>query len=231
MNDSTLMARWSSRTLGSWLLGILASLVLGSLPGRTADAVGPAAINTPPWIALQDGKLTVHTRKAPLRQVMEEISRLSGVQVRWMEPNAGEQEVSVKLTDFPVSAVLRRVLRETNFILFYTGTGEGATLTHIWIASKGEGGEQPVLERQPDPPVEATPVAEEPAEDRAPPLDTVIQTAMSGQDLYSRLSAIESLGRHAQEDARIREILSDLTHTDSNPQVREIASAVLAGRE
>src|SRR5687767_6985124 len=103
MHDSTLMAKRASGIAGRWLLGILATLTFSSTAGHPGEAPRPSVTNTPPSITFQDGKLTVHTIKAPLHQVMERISQLSGVQVRWMEPNAGEQEVSVALTNCPIA--------------------------------------------------------------------------------------------------------------------------------
>jgi hypothetical protein len=71
----------------------------------------------------------------------------------------------------------------------------------------------------------------EPYEGMVQSLDVLVQTALNDEDLSSRLGAIASLARHAQEDVRVKETLSQLAHSDSNPQVQGAASAVLAGME
>jgi hypothetical protein len=228
MDCAARMARWTSWTSGCWLLGALVSVVLSRITGYVVDPLAQEAMKTPTRIALWDGKLTISTMKAPLYQVMEEISQLHGTQLRWMDPDVGEEEVSVEFTALPLAEAVGRILRETNFLLLYALDDKGTQLTQIWIASRKKDGEQPVHERQPDPQVETTPIVEKPAEESAPPLDAAIQTAMSAQDLSSRMSALMYLGHHAQEDERVREILSQLSSNDHNPQVRDFASEVLA---
>lgn len=231
MKHSMLITRWSSWTPGCWLRGIVVSLILCGTQVSAAYAIGPVAMNFSGQITLQDGKLTARIIRVPLRQVIMEVSRLSGAQVQWRDQDGGEQNVSVEFTNLPFPEALKRILRKKNFVLFHTSTGQGTKFTQIWISSRGEGGGQPVIKRQPVPEEETTPIAQEPAEDVVQPLDVVIQTAVSNEDLSSRLRAIEYLGRHAREDAKVTEILSQLAHTDSNPQVQDVASAVLAGIE
>jgi hypothetical protein len=203
-------------------------VVLSGIAGHAADTFALEAMTAPARIVLDDGRLTVCTVKAPLHQVMGEISRLNGVRLRWLDPDVGREEVSVEFAGLPLAEAVRRILRETNFLLLYVPHGEGTQLSQIWIASRRKDGAQPVYERQPDPQAEATPIVGEPTAESAPPLDAVIQAAMSAQDLSSRLSALMYLGQHAQEDEKVREILSQLSSTDHNSQVRDFASEVLA---
>jgi hypothetical protein len=231
MQHSTLITSWSSWTPGCWLLRIVVSLALCSTQVGAAYAFGPVTMGLSDKITLQDGKLTAHIVRAPLRQVMEEVSRLSGAQVRWMDPHRGEREISVEFTDLPFSEALRRLLREENFMIYFAPTGQGTRLSQIWILSREKARDQPIRKEQPLPQAKTTPLAEQPAEVTEQPLDLAIETAMSDEDLSSRLRAIEDLGHYAQEDARARQILSGLVHNDSNPQVRDVASTALAGTE
>lgn len=226
MKHSTLITSRSSWIPSHWLLGIVVSLALGSVPVRATYALGPTAVNFPGQMTLQDGKLTARIMAAPLRQVMEEVSRLSGAQVLWLS-QAGEEPVSVEFSALPFSEALRRILGERNFLLFYTTMGEEGRLIQIWISSGGTGRGQPVLIPQPVSQWETTQVTEGPDVDIAQPLDVVIQTAMNDEDLSSRLSAIEYLGYHVQEDPRAKVILSRLARSDANPQVQDAASAML----
>jgi hypothetical protein len=148
-----------------------------------------------------------------------------------MDPHGGEQEkISVELIDLPLSQALQRLLREQNFIIF-APTGQGPGLLQIWIFSREKAGNQPLRHEQPLPHAMPTLLAEQPADVSIQPLNVTIETAMSDADLSSRLKAIEDLGRYAQEDTRVRHVLSDLVHNDSNPQVRDVASTTLAGIE
>jgi hypothetical protein len=54
---------------------------------------------------------------------------------------------------------------------------------------------------------------------------------MSAADLGTRLHAIESIGRYARTDPRVRTLLANLAHADANPQVRDVASVVLGETE
>jgi hypothetical protein len=220
--------QWFSRTLSLWLHGILVSLVLGSLPVCAAYAADPAAVSFPGKITLQDGKMTARIVAAPLRRVIEEVSKLSRTQVRWLSLD-GEEPVSVEFTDLPFSEALRRILGEKDFVLFYPSAREGVRLPQIWIYPRGQAGGQLVViqEGETMPPAlsDAAPSVEPPPVE--PDLDSLIQTAMHDQDTSVRLDAITQLGGYAQEDPLAKTTLSQVAHSDSIPQVREAAAELL----
>jgi hypothetical protein len=235
MNHITHVTRQSSWMTGRWLLGLLGSLVLGSLPGGTADARGSAPVEIPGQITFQDGQLTARFGGASLWQVMAEVARLSGVQVRWMDTAVKERALSVEFYNLTLAEGVRRMLRAHNVLLVYTPSGEGTRLTQIWIASREDGG-LPGRDRPSAPPVLPPPTIEEPAATMEqsmagtePPLEALIQIATEEADLAARLNAIGALGNHAPHDARIREFLEDLADHDSHPQVRDTASMLLGG--
>jgi hypothetical protein len=235
MKHSTLMTRQSSWTPGRWLLGILVSLVLGSMPVYAASAPGPVAEDFSGKITLQDGKLTARNLAAPLWQIMEELSRLSGAQVRWLAAKVREQEVSVTFNDLPLAEAVRRLLSATNFLLLSTASGGRTELTQIWITAREGGRGQPVRARhlvphgQPTPragegaqgdAVRQTPMSEaEAAQDVQQAPEALLQIAMSEVDLDARIRALESLERYAREDQWVRATLADLAHNDADPQV------------
>jgi hypothetical protein len=82
-------------------------------------------------MTFQDGQLTARIATSPLRQVIEEISHLSGVQVRWMDAEVGEQAISVECRDLALAEAVRHMLRATNFLLVYAPRDEGTRLTQI----------------------------------------------------------------------------------------------------
>src|SRR5262245_51753898 len=99
--------RQSFRHLGHWLCGVFVGLTVTSAPvGAAPDSVTG---NFPAKIVLQDGKLTTRVMGMPLRQVMEEVSRVSGAQIRWLSV-VGEETVSVEFSALPFSEALRRIL-------------------------------------------------------------------------------------------------------------------------
>jgi hypothetical protein len=64
-----------------------------------------------------------------------------------------------------------------------------------------------------------------------PDLDSLIETALHDQDMSVRLDAITQLGGYAQEDQRVETILSQVAHSDSNPQLRKSAAELLQNME
>ncbi|MGH9960355.1 MAG: hypothetical protein ACREBC_25070 [Pyrinomonadaceae bacterium] len=224
MKRLTPITQWFSRTAGFWLPGIL---VLGSLSVCAAYAAGPAAVSFPGKITLQDGKMTARIVAAPLRRVIEEVSKLSGAQARWLSLD-GEEPVSVEFTDLPFSEALRRILGEKDFVLFDPSARKRARLPQIWIYPRGQAGGQLVGETTP-------PALSDTASVELPPLekdlDSLIQTAIHEQDTSVRLDAITQLGGYAQEDPLAETTLSQVAHSDSNPQVRKAATELLQNME
>jgi hypothetical protein len=198
------------------------SLALSTGPVDVTYALGPVPVPVPGQLALQDGKLAAKFVAAPLRQVIEEVSRRSGAQVRWLGHQAEERLISVEFTALPLPEALGRILGRTNFLLFYTAVGEGIKLTQIWIFAQDTDGEQSGLTRQPS-------AVEEDAEPDAIPIDTLIQTAVSRAEPAVRIDAIARLGEYAQQDPRVEGILSHLAANDGSPQVQAAASEVLRG--
>jgi hypothetical protein len=173
--------------------------------------------------------------------VIEEMSRVSGARVRWLNGQAEEKPVSVEFTALSPPEALRRILKEMNFLLLYTTTANSVKLTEVWILS-GIGRSQ--AER---PPPLASPVKaplpipdsasqSKEAEDRqaqfaAMPLEILIQTAVGTADSPLRIEAIAHLGGRAPEDPKVEGILSHLASNDSDPQVQAAAAEVLAGMD
>ena len=232
MKRLTPITQWSSRTPGLWLSGILVSLVLGSLPVGAKYAAGPADVSFRGKITLQDGKMTARIVAAPLRRVIEQVSKLSGAQNRWLSLD-GEEPVSVEFTDLPFSEALRRILGERDFVLFYPSPRERARLPQIWIYPRGQAGGQLVVIQEAE---TAPPALSDAAHSVEPPpvepdLDSLIETAMHDQDMSVRLDAITQLGGYVREDPLAETILSQVAHSDSNPQLREVAAELLQNME
>jgi hypothetical protein len=162
---------------------------------------------------------------------MAEISRVSGVQIRWLDPE-GEEPVSVNFVALPLSEALQRLLNERNFLLFYSSTGEGARLTQVWVSSKKTGTKQ--LEDSPQPLSQEEippPSVEDTPEEGVIPPDMLLQTALYDRGLSARLEAIAQLEEYSHQDPRITTVLSHLAENDNEVQVREAATAALEIRD
>jgi hypothetical protein len=186
------------------------------------------AVNLSGKITFQSEKLTARVTATSLRQVLEEISRVSGVQVRWLNLG-GKEPVTVDFVALPFSEAIPRLLDERNFVLFYSSTGTGARLTQIWISSSNTGGEQlegtqQTLSQEQAP---LTPTGDDTAEEDVIPPDMLLQTALYDQSPSARLEAIAQLEGCSHQDPRITAALSHLADTDSDPQVQEVAAEAL----
>ena len=66
-------------------------------------------------ITLEDGRLSVRARNAPLGRLLEEISRRGKVAIIQVGGVTG-QRISVAFSDLPLDQGLRRILKEHNYI-------------------------------------------------------------------------------------------------------------------
>jgi hypothetical protein len=195
-----------------------------------ALALDSAMVKARRELILQDGKLTARIVDVPLRQIMEEVSQLTGIHVLWMNAG-GEEVVSAEFMVLPLAQAVRQFLVGQNFMFFYVFAEGEERLTQIWISSRERTKEQPILpsssisEQQVIPQVE-----EELPTGITQPLEVLLHMAMDSDNSLSRLNAIESLGRYVH-DARVKMVLSQLAHDEQNPQVQEVAASVLNGME
>ena len=83
-------------------------------------------------VELRDGRLTVRVEEAALADVLHDVARLSGAEVRGRVD--GERRVTVDLERVPVRQALERLLGEHNFALTY---GEDGRLRVIELLGDG----------------------------------------------------------------------------------------------
>ena len=136
-----MIARKKHLLLTKLLGNILMVLIVTSSRGYgETSQLDPAGVE----IELRGGKLTAAITSAPLRKVMKEFSRSTGVKVLWQGREA-ERMVGVRFTGlFPDDAV-RRILHSENYVLFYTSTKGREKLEKILIIPH-EGGRKAPLE-------------------------------------------------------------------------------------
>jgi len=135
-----MIARKKHLHLTKLLGNILMVLIVTSSRGYgETSQLDPAGVE----IELQGGRLTAAITSAPLRKVMKEFGRSTGVKVLWQGREA-ERMVGVRFTDlFPDEAV-RRILHSENYVLFYTSSKGREKLEKILIIPHEGGRESPL---------------------------------------------------------------------------------------
>jgi hypothetical protein len=195
---------------------------------------GIAKPSFPGTMNLREGKLTARITAAPLLQVLEEISHLSGVRIVWLNGAESNRQVSAEFTDLPLAEGLMRILAQTNFLFFYTSATDEARLTQIWISSTGGG--QALWRSSPLLPKSNLPATEEGKRNGEDPMvdlsvDQLIHLAMYDQDPSSRENAITYLQTRSHEDPRVFGTLAHIAQNDTNTQVQAAAAEALQQME
>jgi hypothetical protein len=200
------------------LLGLVLSVTMGI--ADSAAGMRQAGEATSFEMTLREGKLTARIAAFPLRHVMDELGRLSGAEVRWLDQQE-DAEVSVQFSDLSLEKALARIL-ENNFLLVYPSSAEERPLpAEIWLWSRWREATA-VREVRPAAPVQKNLMREERGE---PDMDGAID--LTAQPRSVRLEAVHLLAMDAGEDEDARAILFHLADNDSDPRVREAASKVL----
>jgi hypothetical protein len=195
---------------------------------------GIAQSSFPGTMNLRKGKLTARIIAAPLLQVLEEISQLSGIRIVWLNGAESNRQVSAEFTDLPMVEGLMKILAQTNFLFFYTSAADDARLTQIWISSTGGG---QALWRSPSLLSKSNlPATEEEGHNGEDPLldlsvDQLIHLAMYDQDPSSRENAITYLQTRSHEDPRVFGTLAHIAQNDMNAQVQAAAAEALQQME
>src|SRR6185503_4939530 len=118
--------RVSRRDLVSGLRSLVRSAVMSVLRAATALLgcwLATVAVAAPgkPEVAYRDGRLTVHVRDVPLADVLRDVARLTGAEVR--NRVSTDRRLTADLESLPVRDALERLLGEHNFALTYAEDG------------------------------------------------------------------------------------------------------------
>ena len=220
--------RWSFRLLGRCFSSLLISLIVGNAFIPNIHALDAATGHPNRKTTFQGEKLTASFTSTSLHQVMEEISKVSDVQIRWLDTR-GEEPITVEFIALPLSQVIPRLLKDRNFVLFYSSTRTGAQLTQVWIScrkkeathlkdySQAFSQELSLL----------TPSETDPTEGEFVSPDTLLQTVLYDRGVAVRLEAITRLEEYAPQDPRIAAAFSHVANNDTNPEIQHAATAAL----
>jgi hypothetical protein len=177
-------------------------------PGMAATAFpqGPLAVT------YQQGRLSVRAERVPLAQILQEVSRQTGLTIQGLA--SMQQEVSAQFDDLPLPDGLRRLLVRVNYLLLieHSAPGEPPRLQAL------------VFGRDTTPPVE---YLREPARtsSRKGTASEELEQALADTDPFRRRWAVERLGEwgDAQAFPRLHAALDD-----ADPGVRQGALASLS---
>jgi len=186
------------------LFGLLAGLTV------VQAAAGAASVR----MTLNGGLLTAEIAGAPLRQVMEEVGRLTGAEVRWLGA-AGDERISLSFADVPLADAIGRMLGARSFLLVAPAAGSPLSIIRVDILASGQA---PRLE--PD-----TPAA--PSEHADDALDAALATALAHEEPAARLRAIDELAQVAQQEPRAWMVLTELSNREADGAVRAAARQAL----
>ena len=95
-------------------------------------------------IEFEDGRLSVSLKETPLRSALDEISRHSGIEIRFIGEYPAST-ASLQFNDLPAEKGLRYLLRDVNTIFIYAhaleDTSHEGRLDRVLILPKGESNE------------------------------------------------------------------------------------------
>ncbi len=199
------------RTSGARLPFRLA--LCGLLAGLTVARPAPAGA-TSASMALHEGLLSADVAGTPVSRVMEEVGRLTGAEVRWLGA-AGEEPVSVRFSDVPLTDAIGRLLGTRSFLLVASGPGASPPIIRVVILASGE---RPGLEPE---------APRVPSEDAERALDAAVATALAPEAPAVRLHAIDELARVAQQEPQAWMVLTELSRLEPDRTVGAAARRAL----
>jgi len=195
---------------------LLMARPLPAAPVPVPQAAPPSGPAQAPLIEARDNRLTVQLDMVRWPIILQELHRQTGLIIRVQGQLSGK--VTHAFDALPMEQGLRRLLRGTNHIFLYQGTGQGrgeaASLAEVWIF----------------PPARST--TDRAGEQSAPRQQQAeVQGGTSRQDPLSGATGQTKVARAPHEPReppalRMREALLELLQ-DPDPRVRERAVEVL----
>lgn len=79
-----------------------------------------------PHVTLQGARVSVNAQDAPLKRILAEISRVSGIQISLEstgDADLADQATTVAFQGLTIEEAMRRLLRETNYTFVYSAAG------------------------------------------------------------------------------------------------------------
>jgi hypothetical protein len=191
-------------------------------------------------VAVEKGLLTCSIRTAPLAEVLEALADRTDVSFVPTDTIRGD-DVTLEMTNVPVEAGLRRLLRRYDTFMYYDASGDLPSLRTVWIYPRGLGaGLQPGPQHS-----LAVPDSQEHVVDADSRIREEAYAALiSKDDQASRELLVDVLRGTTEPDEGVRErlltetinqgmklprdLLTDLARTDASELIRLRALDALA---
>ena len=194
-----------------WVLGALSTLLVIFSGGTgTAQMLADKDPDARIEVQVRNGLVSLNVRDAPVAEVIRKIGEEAGFETVVLGPL--DHQITRSLTEMPVYDAVRRLARETTFIMIHARSkshAEAAPIKEVRLYRSTLG--QP-------PPDHVTTVKDA--------VDPEVLAGLSADDARARIRAVQELGRTGEESAVL--VLEGVISKDDNPMVRGQAAAALA---
>jgi hypothetical protein len=204
-------------------------LVISLISLMLAAASDPPAKSPPrskPLVEFQNGRMSVKATNVPLKELLSEMEKKSGIAVELKDTKAAERPLSIDLKSVLPTRAFQEVLRDLNYAFLYSGN----RLSQVLILPPGVEISQRQVEKGPQPTKRF-----EGRFDRAEksPLKTereqkALKQKSVDSRVQSKLAAIADL--EDSDDPKSIAALGDML-ADPSPEVKEAALSALTDKE
>ena len=193
-----------------WVLGALSTLLVIFSGGTgTAQMLADKDPDARIEVQVRNGLVSLNVRDAPVAEVIRKIGEEAGFETVVLGPL--DHQITRSLTEMPVYDAVRRLARETTFVMILARSkshAEAAPIKEVRLYRSTLG--QP-------PPDHVTTVKDA--------VDPEVLAGLSADDARARIRAVQKLGRTGEESAVA--VLEQVIRKDDDPMVRAQAAAAL----
>jgi hypothetical protein len=206
------------------LRALVLVLVAGAVPASAQDEIRARPIAR---VLSGPSGVSVTAEAVPLDDLLREVSRVTGIAVFFessLPSSVVRRPTSVAVRDAPLEAVLKRVLRDINFIVSYGP--ERADAVRIFGQGGGPGpftrlGVGSAAGRRPDSSADAQAQRSEEDSDSADDIPTLERAALTHPDPAQRASAMQRLSEIGEEGRARNVALAALDRDQDTEVLRE----------
>lgn len=205
---------------------ILAISLISLVLAAAADPPAKSPPTSKPLVEFQNGRMSVKATSVPLKELLSEMEKKSGIVVELKDTKAAERPLSIELKSVLPTRAFQEVLRDLNYAFLYSGN----RLSQVLILPPGVEISQRQVEKGPQPTKRF-----EGRFDRAEksPLKTereqkALKQKSVDSRVQSKLAAIADL--EDSDDPKSIAALGDML-ADPSPEVKEAALSALTDKE
>jgi HEAT repeats len=203
-------------------------LVISLISLVLAAASDPPAKSPPrskPLVEFQNGRMSVKATNVPLKELLSEMEKKSGIAVELKDTKAAERPLSIDLKSVLPTRAFQEVLRDLNYAFLYSGN----RLSQVLILAPGVG----ISQRQVDkgPPTKGFEGGFDRAEKdplKAEREQKALKQKTVDSRVQSKLATIAEL--EDSDDSKSIVALGDML-ADPSPEVKEAALSALTGKK